>query len=50
LHPQDFDELLQVNPTRLLAQALGLAHYEWLAYDYIASDAPEDHPDVLEVT
>ena len=50
LHPQDFDELLQVNPSRLLAQAIGLAHYEWLAYDYIASDAPEDHPDVLEVT
>jgi len=50
MHPTDFDELLQLKPSRLLAQALGLKHFDWLAYDYIASDSPEDHPDVSEVT
>ena len=49
-HPKDFDELLELNPSRLLANALGLEHYDWLAYDYIASDSPDDHPDVTEVT
>jgi len=32
-HPADFDELLELKPSRLLAQALGLEHYDWLAYD-----------------
>lgn len=50
MHPRDFDELLAMNRSRLLAQALGLEHYEWLAYDYLASDSPDDHPDVIEVT
>jgi len=50
LHPRDFDELLKVKSSRLLAQALGLQHYDWLAYDYIASDSPDNHPDVTEVT
>ena len=50
MHPTDFDELLELKSSRLLAQALGLEHYDWLAYDYIASDSPDDHPDVTEVT
>ena len=50
MHPKDFDELLKVRTSRMLAQALGLEHYDWLAYDYIASDGPDDHPDVTEVT
>jgi len=50
MHPADFDELLELKLSRLLAQALGLEHYDWLAYDYIASDSPDDHPDVTEVT
>jgi len=50
LHPTDFNELLEVKSSRLLAQALGLEHYDWLAYDYIVSDSPDDHPDVTEVT
>jgi hypothetical protein len=37
MHPRDFDELLALNRSRLLAQVLGLEHYEWLAYDYLAS-------------
>jgi hypothetical protein len=49
-HPSDFDELLELNPSRLLAQALGLKHYDWLSYDYIASDRPDDHPGVTAVT
>ena len=50
LHPTDIDELLAVNRSRLFAQAVGLEHYEWLSYDYIVSDSPDDHPDVIEVT
>jgi hypothetical protein len=52
LHPNDFDELFEAEPSKLLAQALGLEHYDWLAYDYIArdfQDSPEDHADVIEV-
>ena len=49
-HPSDFDELLEIKASRLLAQALGLEHFDWLSYDYIASDHPDDHPDVTEVT
>jgi hypothetical protein len=53
LHPKDFDELHEAEPSKLLAQALGLEHYDWLAYDYMASDfldSPEDHADVTEVS
>jgi len=53
LHPKEFDELFESEPSKLLAQALGLEHYDWLAYDYIARDfhgSPQDHPDVTEVT
>jgi len=50
MHPTDLDELLGANTSRILAEALGLEHYEWLAYDYLASDSPEDHPDATEVT
>jgi len=49
-HPKEIDELLELNLPRLFAQALGLEHYEWFSYDYIASDSPDDHPDVTEVT
>ena len=50
MHPTDFDELMEVNASRMFAQVLGLEHYEWLSYNYIASDSPDDHPDVTEVT
>lgn len=50
MHPTDIDELLAMNRPRLFAQALVLEHYEWLSYDYIASDSPDDHPGVIEVT
>ena len=50
MHPSDFDEVMEINAPRLLAQALGLEHYEWLAYDYIATDGPDEHPGVTEVT
>ena len=50
MHPTDFDELMELKPSRLLANALGLEHYDWLAYDYIASDSADDHPDVTWVT
>jgi len=53
LHPKDFDELFEAEPSKLLAQALGLEHYDWLDYDHIDRgfhDSPEDYPDVTEVT
>jgi len=52
LHPKDFGDLLEAQPSKLLAQALGLEHYDWLDYDYIARDcheSPEDHPGITEV-
>jgi len=52
LHPKDFDELFEAEPSKLLAQALGLEHYDWLAYDYIARDfhdSPESQADITEV-
>lgn len=53
LRPTDFDALFEAEPSKLLALALGLEHYDWLSYDYVASDfydSPEDHSDVTEVT
>ena len=53
MHPKDFDELFEAEPSKLLAQALGLEHYDWLAYDYMArdfQDSADDHSDVTEVT
>ena len=53
LHPKDFDELYEAEPSKLFAQAAGLEHYDWLAYDYMAIDfdeSPEDHADVTEVS
>jgi hypothetical protein len=53
LHPTDFDELFEADPSKLFAQALGLAHYDWLSYDYVAHnihDSPKDFSGVVEVT
>jgi len=55
LHPTAFDELFEAEPSKLLAQALGLEHYDWLSYDYMTqardfSDSPKEYTDVTEVT
>ena len=53
MQPQSVDELIEGSPSRVLAEALGLEHYEWLSHEYLSADfedAPEDHPDVTEVT
>jgi hypothetical protein len=50
MHPADIDELIGFPLARLLMQTLGLEHAEWLSYDYIASDDPDDHPGMIEVT
>jgi hypothetical protein len=53
LHPKDFDEISETDPSKMFAEALGLEHYDWLSYDYIASDlqdSPADYSDVTEVT
>jgi hypothetical protein len=45
-----FHELFEAEASKLLAQALG--HYDWLAYDYVASGfhtSPGDFPGVVEV-
>jgi len=52
LHPKEFDELFEAEPAKLLAQAIGLEHYDWLAYDYVARsfhDSPGDFPGMIEV-
>lgn len=50
MHPTEIDELLELKLSRLFAQVVGLEHFDWLSYDYIASDSPDDHPNVIEVT
>lgn len=53
LHPKDFDELYEVEPSKLFAQALGLGHFDWLCFDDIADDlldSPEDHAGVIQVS
>lgn len=52
LHPIDFDQLIEAEASKRFAEALGLEHYDWLSYDYIArdfQDSPTDHSDVTEV-
>lgn len=47
LHPEDVDEIFEAQPAELFAQALGLEHYRWVAYDYVAHnihDVPGDFP------
>ncbi len=39
LYPADLDELLEVEPAKLFAQAMGLVHYNWLSFDYLARDS-----------
>ena len=50
LHPTDFDELFESEPSKLFAQAVGLEHYEWLAYDYIARDFSESPDEFRHIT
>jgi hypothetical protein len=50
--PEDPDEPLEEEPSKLFAQAIGLEHYDWLAYDYLEAEfgeSPEDYPGVTEV-
>lgn len=52
LHPTEFDELTQDAPSEILAQLLGLEHYEWVSYDYLSSDfadSPNGFPGLIEV-
>ena len=51
-HSTDIDEVLNAEPSKIFAQAIGLEHYEWLSFDYISrdlSEAPENHPDIMRV-
>lgn len=53
LHPTDFDELFEADPSKVFARALGLTHYDWLSYDRLAydfHDSPKEYPGVIEVT
>ena len=47
MHPEDIEELLGVPTSRVLAQALGLEHFDYISYDYIATDGADDG--VIEV-
>ena len=53
LEPDDLDVLFDAEPSKVLARALGLEHYDWLSYEYMEADfteSPEDYPEVTEVT
>jgi hypothetical protein len=52
LHPDDMDQVMEAEPAKLFAQALGLQHFDWVAYDYVARDmleAPEAVAEVIAV-
>lgn len=52
LRPQDFESLFESEPSKLFAQAVGLQHYDWLGYDYVAGSfhtSPGDFSGVIEV-
>jgi hypothetical protein len=52
LRPADLDDVMESEPSKLLAQALGLEHYDWLDYDHLARDfheTPENYPALVEV-
>ena len=49
LHPEDFEQLFAAEPSKVFAVALGLEHYDWLSFDYIAND-PDNHTDVIQVS
>lgn len=53
LHPKEFEDLFEAEPSKMFAQALGLEHYDWLSYGYMDQDfqdSPEDYPEITEVT
>jgi hypothetical protein len=52
MQPDDIEMLLEVEPAKLFAEAIGLEHYDWLSYSYLASDyqdSPDDFADVIVV-
>ncbi len=52
LHPANIDEAIEVEVAKLLAEALGLGHYEWLAYRYMVKDfarSPGNFPGLINV-
>jgi hypothetical protein len=52
LRPQDIDRLLQTEPSKLFARALGLDHYDWYSFHYIDRDflrSPENLNEVIKV-
>lgn len=52
-NPADFDELFEAEASKLFAQAMGLEHYDWLAYDFLVWDfkeSPGKYADVIEVS
>ena len=36
--PKDFEELFEVKPAYLLADAVGLKNYQWISFDYLKTD------------
>ncbi len=52
LRPTDLDGVMQVEPSKLFARAVKLAHFDWLAYEYVEltmHDAPDDYSGVIAV-
>lgn len=52
MKPQDIDEVYDAEPSKQFAAAVGLEHYDWLSYEYLArdfEDSPDAHPEVTKV-
>jgi hypothetical protein len=46
------DEVLDAEPSKIFAQAIGLEHYDWLSFDYVSRDlleTPGNYPEVIRI-
>jgi hypothetical protein len=44
LYPDSIAQVAEVKPAYAFAQAVGLTHYRWLAFDYLQADAAQGRP------
>lgn len=52
LRPNNFEELIETEASKVFARAVGLEHYDWLDYDHVARDfhrSPGEFRDVVAV-
>jgi len=47
-YPADIEQVLGHSPAGRFAEMLGLTHFEWLSFDYVESDGPDNGVVVVE--